>query len=332
MIFTILIPHYRSENMTRFSVNQFFKYKGKHEIHLIVGDNNAGDGTIDGLRDRPYLTIVDYPKDKLQSHGILLNYILELGLVKTEYFITAESDSFPTVDNWLDSYADIINQGYDCAGSLLTLSGGSYIHPAGALYKKSIWEEAKKYCDEIQYSYLPNIAMKEGHPCHLMVHNKIFGEFCKDPSKYVEVHASYKENSALEIANKAVNYEVVVNPFHNGMGQFQESYSTYGQRNTGIEPQGILLKNNEFLIYRMGYEPGQWFCYWQLAMGKKIFQIPTKTVWMGNRENQQQEYTIMDNGFKHLWGVSSYNGCIAEELQDIVKFKEKQVNDLIAEL
>lgn len=283
MEISIIIPHYKTEKMTRFTVSQFFKYQGEHDIHLIIGDNNAGDGTLDGLRGIPNVTIVDYPKDILSSHGILIDYVLSLGLVTTDYFIAAETDSFPTSLDFLNNYEKLIHEGYDCVGSLLTLSGGYYIHPAGALYKKSIWEEAKKYCDEVQYSYLPNIAIKEGHPCHLMVHNKIFGEFCKDPSKYVDVHHSYKEDTALMIANKAINYEVVVNPFHNGMGQFQESFSTYGERNLETEPQNILLKNDEFLIHRMGYEPGQWFCYWQIAMGKKMFIIPTKTVWMKNR-------------------------------------------------
>lgn len=329
MRFSIIIPHYGTGKMTAFSVSQFLKYKGNHDVNIVVIDNNDGDGSIKYLD--PFLEeimVVPYFSERMQSHGIAINFALELGYIDTSYFITAESDSFPINDQWIDYYESLIKKGYDCAGSLLKLSGGTFLHPTGAFYKKSVWQEAKKYCDSIEYSYLPNIGMKEDFPCHLMVHDRIFAEFCKEPSKYVTLHHSYENNTPLEISNKTMNYEPVCSVFHNGMGQSQESLSTYGQRSISTEPKNILLKNEDDLIYRMGLEPGQWFCYWQLAMLKKLYYVPTETKWLPNRENQQQEYTLMENGFKHLWGVSAYNGCTSEELQDIVKFKENQVDEL----
>lgn len=329
MKFSVIIPHYKTGMMTAYSISQFLKYKGKHDVNIIIVDNNDGDDSIKYLD--PFLEdilIVPYPKDRMQSHGIAINFALELGYVDTSYFITAESDSFPVLDNWLDYYEDKIKKGYDCIGSLLLLSGGQFLHPTGALYKKNIWEQAKKYCDNIEYSYLPNIAMKDDFPCHLMVHNRVFDDFCKNPTKYVTLHNSYKNSTPLEIVNKVIGYEPVCGVFHNGMGQNQESLSSYGHRNVLIEPKDILLKNDEDIIYRMGSEPGQMLCYWQLAMGKKLFYVPTETKWLPNRQNQQQEYTLMENGFKHLWGVSAYNGCTAEDYQDIVKFKENQVQEL----
>lgn len=42
------------------------------------------------------------------------------------------------------------------------------------------------------------------------------------------------------------------------------------------------------------------------AMGKKVFNVPTETKWIDGKEGHQQEYTLMKNGFKHIWGVSAY--------------------------
>lgn len=330
MKFSILIPHYKTGKMTAYTIHQLLKHKGRHEIDIHVVNNSVGHDSLMYLL--PYsIYRYDYPPNKIQSHGIAFDYILPN--IETEYFITIESDSFPTTDNWLDYYEDLIKQGYDAAGSLLKLSGGQYLHPCGALYRKSVWQEANDYCEHmIDYAYLPNIAMKENHPCHLMVKNSLFAEFCKDPEKYVELHPSYKGDSPMQITEKALAYQPVVCPFHNGTGRFQETFSTYRFRNPTIGMSDVMLDNDSDLICRMGYEPGQWFHYYMLAMGKRIFYIPTETKWMEGRENQQQEYTINGVGFRHEWGVSSYDGCTAADVQDIVKFKANRVEQLYASI
>lgn len=331
MKITILLPHYKTFKMTAYALSKLIEYKGKHEVDIIVIDNCPSDSSGKELREMfPRVSFIDYPEGKMQSHGIAFDFVIPV--VTTEWFLTIESDSFPTKPDWLDYYEDIIKGGYDGGGSLLTLSGGQYMHPAGALYNKKVWMDAKWYCNEIRYAYLPNIAMKEGFPCHLMVSDRMFSDFCKNPKNYVEIHHSYEGNTALMISEKASGYEPVTNPFHNGMGQFQETFSTYAQRNIKTDPDGIILRNDEDFIYRMGYEPGQWFCYYMISTGRKLFYIPTKTKWMKNREGQQQEYTINEAGFKHLWGVSAYKDCTAEELKDIIEFKAKQVEDLYASL
>lgn len=327
MKFTILLPHYKTFQMTAYTLRKLIEFKGKHEIEIIVIDNCPSDRSGKQLRELyPRVSFINYPEDKMQSHGIAFDYVIPI--IQNEWFITIESDSFPTKDNWLDRYEAIIARGYDAAGSLLTLSGGRYMHPAGALYNKKVWEEASDYCRQIQYTYLPNMAMYENFPCHLMVSDRMFRDFCNNPAKYIILHDSYKNDTALAISEKAIKYEPVTKPFHNGMGQFNEAYSTYAARTDQTDPAGIILKNDTDFIYRMGYEPGQWLCYYMLATGKKLFYIPTKTKWMPGRENQQQEYTINDVGFKHLWGVSSYYKCETDGFQDITAFKAKQVEEL----
>jgi len=322
MKFSILIPHFKVGKMTAYTIAQLLKYKGKHEIEIIVIDNNSDDGSAKYLEPfKDQYTYVPYPKEMLQSHGLAYELALELGYVKNEYFITLESDSFPTQSDWLDLYVDIISKGFDGGGSLLKLSGGEYMHPAGAFFKKSIWREAKKYCDNIPYSYFPNMAKKEDFDCHLMVHNSILLSFCENPEDYVELSKSYTPFSITEATKKLEHYLPVKGVFHNGMGGLQESVKTYGNRNLINDVPNVLLENKRKLIHRIGYEPGQWFCYWQCAVNKKLYFIPTKTVWLPNRENQQQEYTLMENGLHHCWGISSYTERNGEDVQDIVRAK-----------
>lgn len=327
MEITILIPHWKTKEMTTYCVAQFIKYKGNHNLSIIVIDNSYPDESIKGLDVfSDTITILKNTSDKISSHGIAFD--MAMPYVKTEWFMCAESDSFPTQENYLDYYEDLINTGYDFAGSLLQLSGGQFIHPTGAIYKKSIWEEAKKYCDNIEYRFFPNFSRYGNFDCHLMVHIRFAEAFLKNPGKYIEVGKDYKDKTKEQILISEEHYSPIINPFHNGMGNLHELLSTYGYRNIESESPHILLNNIENLINRIGEEPGQWFCYWQIAIGKKMFAIPTKTKWLKGRENQQQEFTIMENGFKHLWGGSAYHKCDTPELQDIVQFKKKQIQEL----
>lgn len=326
MKFTILLPHYKTGKMTAYCISQLLKYKGRHEADIIVIDNS----NLEGLE---YITrminpretkihILTYSSDRMQSHGIAFDFALEKMYDSiSDYFITVESDSFPTHYNWLDYYENLINEGYDMAGSRMTLSGGEYIHPAGAMYKKRNWMKAKRDVDAINrhYYYYPNLGMKDAFPCHIMSTERLT-DFPGKHHSYNNVSFDDQLKSYLPIAQSV---------FHNGMGFEQESYTTYGQRTIASEQDSILLYDLPKTIYRMGYEPGQWFAYWHYATGKKVKEIPTEIKWMPNRENQQQEYTLMENGFKHLWGVTAYGGGEPDDnTQDIRKRKIELMEEL----
>lgn len=326
MRITVLMCHFKTEKMTKYSVYQFLLLKGRHDVDIFICNNNVGDGSLDWAKGKENVRVFDYPKDKLQSHGI--GYDFMMPFVETEHFLTAESDSFPTQDNWLDYYENLIHKGFDSAASLLKLSGGTYGHPAGALYRKSVYDECKAYCDSMPYAHFPHIAMKDGFPCHLMVRDEIVERFCDNPTEFIEVSKKIKDPSSDGLTQLAFDYSPVKGVFHNGMGGLQESYLSYGERNplTGVMDQHKMPEYN--LIYRLGYEPGQFLHYWQLARGKKVFHIPTHTIWMKGRENQQQDSTIMENGFRHLWAVSSYFESNDPDRMDIINRKREMVDKL----
>lgn len=330
MNFSILLPHYRTGKISAYTISQLLKYKGNHEIEIIVIDNNIGDGSADYLQPfAEHFTYLPYPKDRQQqSHGCAFDYALELGYIHNEHFITIESDSFPVRDNWLDYYENLVNKGFDCAGSLLKLSGGNYVHPAGTMFKKSIFDKANEYCKNIEYDYFPNMGVREGFDCHIMLKKSKVDRILEHPEDYMELAKSYQGLTKDEMLAKKDFYRSVCGVFHNGMGKFQESIKTFGLRDTNSGKQDVLFDNKEPIIYRIGYEPGQYFCYWQLAMGKNIALIPTEIKWMRNRGGQQQEYTLNEAGFKHIWGVSAYHKAKMEGFEDIINFKENQVEEL----
>lgn len=325
MKFSILLPHYKTAKMTLYAVHQILAMQGKHEVELIVVDNNAGDGSIDSVYPFADVKILQYPLSRLQSHGISFDWVIEGGHVSNEWFITVESDSFPTNSTWLDYYEDLIKGGYVAAASVLKLSGGVYGHPAGALYNMKVFKEAMTYAKSIPYYYVPNLAMKENFPCHCMIRKHIWQHFLKNPVEYIEP----KLTDPNAITAKRLAYLPTCGVFHNGMGGLQEYLSTFGSRTIHTDPPHIILtESHADIIHRMGYEPGQWFWYWMIAMKKKIFSIPTMVQWLPNRFMQNQEFTKMVNGFTHLWGVSSYHKADIVDMRDVVDFKRKQVDDL----
>lgn len=326
MKLTAIIPVYKTPKMVAYSVSQLLKFKGDHELKIIVVNNYPSEKeTLRYLQ--PFIrkiTYVEYPENRLQSHGIAFDWVIENGLVDTDYFITLESDSFPTKEGWIDYYEKLINDGCDAAGSLLELSGGLYLHPCGTLYSMSLYNEVKKYSDSINYSYFPNMNTREGFDCHLMIHNSVLDDVLKNPSDYFDLAKGYKPYTKELALSKRDYYKPTCGVFHNGMGGLSESIKTYGQRTFENDVPTILLDNTKRkIIPRIGYEPGQFFSYVMAAMGKSVFVIPIDIKWMPNREGQQQEYTINEAGIKHLWAISSYTERGSKDVEDIYELKTK---------
>ncbi len=304
MHFTILLPTYKTGDMTAYSIRRMLECRGRHTINIIVIDNGNGIG-MDELPDDPLVRILPYPTDRLQSHGIAFDFALQtIPDLISECFITVESDSFPMDDRWLDHMEGWANQGWDMVGSKLKLSGGTYIHPAGAMYRKKNWSEAMETVRGYGYHFYETLLP----PCfHVMSRDIVDG-------------AEDKKKRFLPIAEGV---------FHQGMGFNDEALETYGNRNMESEPPTILPRSGNDRYTRMMYEPGQWFAYWHAATGKRIKEVPTKIQWLPNRENQAQEYTLMENGFKHLWGITAYTACEnGESVSDVVAFKRRQLAEI----
>lgn len=330
MKISCIIPHYKNGKTTAYAIYKLLKHKFDHEIEIIVVDNSPNDDS--NKYFWPFsgqINYIQYKSDNIQSHGVAYNYALSMGLVSSDYFICMESDSFPVSDEWLNKYEKYVDAGVDAAGSILTLSGGLFFHPCGMIYKTSVWHEANEYVKTIQYKYFPNMSMKEGFACHLMVHNEIIDKLLENPEDYIVLADGYKPYSK-EKALERLNYYSPIGEgvFHNGMGANQESVLTYGQRTFAIDVPHVILNNRQKLINRIGQEPGQWFCNYLFAMNKKVVSIETEVKWLKDRENQQQEYTLNKAGFMHLWAGSSFLDMKDTDMNDVYEFKKNQINEL----
>jgi len=332
MTISIILPHYKTWKMSFYTIHQLLKFRGRHQLDIFVVDNNPSDGTAENLKFfGDQIRILPYPADKMQSHGIAYDWAIPH--LRTEVFATIESDSYPTSTDWCDWIDLLVKEGYDSAGSCLELSGGQFVHTAGAFYKKSIWQKAKRYVDNVEYYYYPNVAMKDNFPCHLMVHKSVQQQFVEGAGSLISLAPEYlkdgREMVPFYLGKKLAEYwPIGRGVFHNGIGNTDESYFTYAQRNVVTERDNILLDNKKPLLWRLGMEPGQFLCYWMLANKHNVYNIPTKTVWMPGRENQQQDYTISEAGFKHLWAVTAYNDATDPALMDIIQHKKNQMEEL----
>jgi Glycosyl transferase family 2 len=321
MQITVLIPHWRTLKMTAFTVSQYLKYKGDHDVDIIVIDNSYPDESIKGLAPfKDQITIINNTSDKLSSHGIAYDMAMEH--VKSDWVLTSESDSYPTAP-FVEYYLNLIEGGYDLSVSLLPLSGGCYGHPAAGLVSKKLWQECKEYCDSLPYKYFPNMMLRNNFSMHAMVHESILDNFLDNPEDWMELSDSYKPYSRKLAEDKMLHYSPVVGPFHNGMGGRQESIHTYGQRNELTDSSYILYNSKwQKLIGRIGYEPGQFLYYYAIATGKKVFRIPTYTQWLPDKENQQQEYTLNEAGIRHEWAISAYHDYTPDNEKEVALYKQ----------
>ena len=333
MKLTAIIPHYAVGKMTAFTISQLLKHSNGHDLRIIVVDNKPSDGSYKYLEPfKERIHYIQYPEDRLQSHGIAISYAIELG-VDTDYVVCLENDAYPTAD-FISYYARLASEGYDAAGGILKLSGGEYLHPCGAMYRTSMILEAELACRNMPFFYFPNMAMKDGFACHLMVnkeikfgYEKLINNFISHPLDFIELSDSYKPYNPQLAERKCIDYAYTICAFHNGMGGNQESIKNYGSRNANTEVDTILAENCK-IVSRMGYEPGQWLYYYMLKTGKKIFEIPTEVKWMKGRENQQQEYSLTESNIKHQWGISSYTERAAEGFEDIYEEKHNTPENL----
>jgi hypothetical protein len=326
---SILIPHFKNGETTAYSIAQILRHRGNHNLQILVINNNAGDGSEDYLYPfRGEINYIEYPKNRLQSHGCAFDWVIENGFVDNEIIITSESDAFPTNSKCFDHYERLVNEGYDCGVNVMRLSGGVYPHPCGSFYKKLNWVEAKFFFEKQPYSYFPNISVKEGFESHCMVHDDILDDFLNEPQDYIELGRSYWGLNREQILEKCKEYSPVgKGVFHNGIGAIEESLSTYGYRT--IEEESAQLFNiKRKIINRVGAEPGQMFGYWHYASKKKVFEFGNEIKWLPNRENQQQQYTINDAGWKHLWAGSSFLDMANTPMSDVYEFKKNQIEQL----
>lgn len=317
---SIIAASYKTPIWLATMVAAFKKYPFSIESELIVTDNSPGHPSIRALTETSLgegVKIVqgnpDFPS---HGHGYDLAYAESDG----DWIMCTETDAFPVRHAWGDGYVKS-SVDHDIIGPLVPQSSGPYIHPAGAMYRRTLIESAKSWQEaHRQWVFVPGAgAMLKTHPkaCHVVAHQ----DWLSDQFIPGDVQQQ------IDLWKQA-------GPFQE-MRSFDpdDSFDTYQHRTQilNFEP------NNGKLFYnRIGYESGQWLAYYAERNGFRVLRCPNEIIWMHGHEGRQAaESRIFGGGMLHCWGGTVTSVSAKNMPPDVVRYKREQMmkwfNEMVPE-
>ena len=101
---TILVPNYRTPELTRICLRLLRKHSDPTRIHVIAIDNNSGDESTKYLRSLEWIELIERPGIPGESGGLSHARALDEAVerVNTPYFLSIHTDTFMRRDDWLD--------------------------------------------------------------------------------------------------------------------------------------------------------------------------------------------------------------------------------------
>lgn len=305
---SIICASYRQPFWLAIMVSAFKKYPFSIESELIVTDNSPGHPSIKVLTETPLgdgVKIVQGNPD-FPSHG--MGYCKAYDASDGDWIMCTETDAFPTQhawgDHWLKESPD-----YDLIGPLVPQSSGLYLHPAGAMYRRTLIEAAKNWQEaHKQWVFVPGAgAMLKTHPkaCHVVAH----ADWLADQLVPGDMQAQ-------------INLWKQAGPFQE-MRSFDDddSFETYPHR-TGIH--NFEPRNGKLFYNRIGYESGQWLAYFAERNGYRVLRAPNEMIWMHGHEGRQAAESRVFGSCLHVWG-GSVTSCFPQNMaSDVVAYKKKQ--------
>lgn len=302
----IIIPHYKTARLTAGCIHAFKQYGWPVEHEIVLCDNSPGHWSIKAISETPLgegIKIVPGDPD-FPSHG--QGYWAAYNATDADWIFCAESDSFPIRCGWADEYIKA-SADYDLIGPDMPMAAGRYIHPAGALYRRTLIESARDWQKAQRSIFCNDMAIMLGLS-HSGYHAVVMPEF-------LERHDLPEER------RKQIEMWHHAGPWQEMRSYDDDFFSTYGDRVriTNWEPQ----PGREHWL-RIGYEPGQWLSYFASANGFRCLKAPLHIEWMPNMTGQQAAYSDVFSSFRHLWAGTS--ATVVDGLSDTVKqFKRQQV-------
>lgn len=298
---SVIFSHWNTWRWTAIAVHFLKKYQWPVEWELLVANNSADHPSIKCLTETPLgdgVKIVRGEKD-FPSHGRGNELCLRQISPESSHVFLSESDAFPIRDNWANEYIKAAAD-YDLIGPEIPQGSGRYIHPAGSLYDRRIFDKMSEWRDSIKdWLFCPDAGIElknSAKPYHVVIHKDEFE--CRRPSD------SLRER--VKLWQRCENLQE--------MRSFQsDTFEDYMQR-TGItawEPP-----NKHVAINKIGYEAGQVAAYFAQTHGFRCLKAPTHIQWMSGWEGRQAAYSDVFGGFRHVWcGTSSYCNGIAPEVR-----------------
>lgn len=115
---TILIPNYKTLELTKLCLRLLRKYTPPQKVHVIVIDNDSQDASLDYLRSLSWITLVERQviagESPTQSHARALD--LGLQQVMTPYVLSIHTDTLVKHPQWLDFLIEQIEKNPYIAG------------------------------------------------------------------------------------------------------------------------------------------------------------------------------------------------------------------------
>lgn len=115
---TILLPNYKTPEITKICLRLLRKYTDTSRIHVIAIDNASGDESLDYLRSLSWIELIERPKRDDETPSLSHSHALDEAMerVKTPYVLSMHTDTFVRRDDWLDFLLDRIKSDENIAG------------------------------------------------------------------------------------------------------------------------------------------------------------------------------------------------------------------------
>ena len=100
---TIIIPNYKTPELTKLCLRSLRKHTDLNKARIVVVDNDSADASLDYLRSLKWITLVERKTGEEsgpEMHARALDAALEL--VDTPFFLVMHTDTIVVSDEWLD--------------------------------------------------------------------------------------------------------------------------------------------------------------------------------------------------------------------------------------
>ena len=144
---TILIPNYKTLELTKLCLRLIRKHTNHEMVHVIVIDNDSRDDSLEYLRTLTWLALIERKGDNNESPSLSHSRALDLGLerVKTPYVLSIHTDTLVKDHSWLNVLISEIEKHPDIAGV-----GSWKLEPSPSLGKK-LWKNIEFRTRAITY-------------------------------------------------------------------------------------------------------------------------------------------------------------------------------------
>ena len=101
---TILIPNYKTPEMTRLCLRLLRRHTDLERVQVVVIDNGSGDASLDYLRGVNWIRLIERPEAAKEKGPEMHARALDLALkeVTTPYVLVMHTDTLICNDGWLD--------------------------------------------------------------------------------------------------------------------------------------------------------------------------------------------------------------------------------------